>query len=121
MDLTQEGFIADPGGHSGKDVRGILFITFRRYGKFHIHYPKPAIEFSEDGKTAAVEMSLLIAVEGQAIPDLDLLYQDPAAWLMEVDKSADLYKLTVELGLESGDWLAKRARIISFNRPREPM
>ncbi len=121
LDLTQEGFIVDPGGYTSPDVRRILFVTFKRYGKFRIHYPQPTVMLSEDEETATVKMHFLIATEDRSLPKLEQLYKDPEAWLMTVDRHADIYTLSVEFGFKSGNWLAKKARISSFGRPHGQM
>ncbi len=117
MDLTQDGFIVSPGNRSSKDVRRILFVTFKRFGRFSILYPKPSVLLSEDEKTAIVKMNFLITKKDNPIPELELLYDDASAWLKTVDERSDLYTLSLELGYESGDWLVKKARISGFARP----
>jgi hypothetical protein len=117
MDLTQEGFTVGPGNRSSSEVRRILFAIFKRFGKFRIHYPKPSVKLSDDEEIALVKMSFLMASKDQLFPELELLYQEPGAWLQMVDKRADVYTLSMELGYESGSWLVKRARITGFTRP----
>jgi hypothetical protein len=117
MDLTQDGFIAGPGNLPRQEVRKILFITFKRFGKFNIHHPKPSIRLSVDEEKAVVKMSFLMASQGQVFPELKLLYEDAAAWVDGVDKRADLYTLSMELEYESGSWLVKKAQISGFARP----
>ncbi len=117
MDLTQDGFTAGPGNHSSKDVRRILFVTFKRFGRFRIHYPRPSVRLSEEEDTAIVRMNFLLTTADKPIPELELLYEDSTAWIKAVDERSDLYTLSLELGYESGDWLVKKARITSFTRP----
>lgn len=117
MELTQEGFTAGPGDYTSKDIRRILFVTFKRFGKFRIHYPKPSIRLSEDEETAIVKMNFLMAKKDRLFPELNMLYEDAAAWVRGVDERTDIYTLTMELSYESGDWLVKKARITSFARP----
>lgn len=117
MDLTGDDFTAGPGDHGKKEVRRILFVMLKRYGKFRILYPKPSVKLSEDEQTAIVKMNFLIAKKEQPFPELELLYKDSTAWLAAVDKSADLYTLSMELRFDSGDWLLKKARITGFARP----
>jgi hypothetical protein len=117
MDLTREGFSVEPGNHSSKEVRRILFATFKRFGKFRIHYPKPSVKLSEDEETALVKMSFIMATQDQLFPDLELLYQEPGEWLRTVDRRADVYTLSMELDYKSGSWLVKKARISGFTRP----
>lgn len=117
MDLTRDDFTAGPGEHSRQEVRRILFVMLKRYGKFRILYPKPAVTLSEDELFASVKMNFIIATKDQNFAELDLLYQDPATWLATVDKRVDLYTLSMELRFESGNWLVQQARITSFARP----
>ncbi len=117
MDLTDENLVIGPGKHSRKEVRRVLFVMLKRYGHFRIHYPQPSVKLSDDEQRAIVKMNLLIANKNQLFPDLDLLYQDSAAWLQTVDENADLYTLSMELNFDSGDWLLKKARITKFGRP----
>jgi len=117
MDLLEDGFIAGPGHHPKPEVRRILFVMLKRYGKFRIVHPRPSIKLSEDEQSAIVKMNFLIANKQKLFPELELLYTEPVAWLESVDKSADLYTLSMELGAESGEWLLKRARITGFARP----
>lgn len=117
MDLTQDDFTADPGKRSSKDVRRILFVTFKRFGKFNILYPKPSVRLSEDEETAIVKMNFLITSKDKPFPELELLYEDSAAWLKVVDERSDIYTLSMELGYVSGDWLVRKARITGFARP----
>ncbi len=117
INLLEDGFIAGPGNHSKQEVRRILFVMLKRYGKFRILYPRPSIQLSDDEQGAIVKMTLLIASKQQPFPELDLFYSEPTAWLAAVDKSADLYTLSMELGIESGEWLLRKARITGFTRP----
>ncbi len=121
MDLTQDGFTADPGNRSSKEVRRILFVTFKRFGRFRIHYPKPSVRLSEDEETAIVKMNFLIATKDDLFPELKLLREDTVAWLEAVDKHVDVYTLSMELGYKSGSWLVTKARITGFARPHGRM
>lgn len=117
LDLTREGFTVDPGHHPGAEVRRMLFVAFKRLGRFRIHYPMPVVKLSEDEETATVKMNFLVASKDRVFPELELLVQDPDAWMQAVDKHADLYTLSLELVFDSGDWLVKRARITSYTSP----
>ena len=117
MDLLDEGFTAGPGEHGKPEVRRILFVMLKRYGNFRILYPNPAIRLSDDEQTAVVKMNFLIARKQQLFPELELLYSKPAAWLEAVDKGVDLYTLSMELGVGSGRWLLRRARLTGYARP----
>ncbi len=121
MSLMADGFIAGPGQHSKQESRRILFVMLKRYGKFRVLYPRPVVKLSEDEQTAQVKMNFLIATKVQLFPELELLYADPSAWVEAVDKGADLYTLSMELGYDSGNWLLGRARITRFARPHGRM
>jgi hypothetical protein len=117
MAFTKDSFTAGPGNHSRQDVRRILFVAFKRFGKFSIHYPRPSIRLSDDQNTAIVKMSILMASKDSIFPELKLLYDDTSAWVEAVDKSADIYTLSLELEYESDRWLVKKARISSLAIP----
>jgi hypothetical protein len=117
MELTQDSFSAGPGNRSRQDVRRILFVAFKRLGKFSIHHPKPNIRVSEDGERAIVKMKLLIASQAQEFPELKLLYEDTTAWIEAIDQHADIYTLSMELEYESNNWLVKKASISGFAQP----
>jgi len=117
MDQTQDGFSVDPGNHSSKEVRRVLFVMFKRFGRFRILYPKPSVKLSEDERTAVVKMNFLITTKDKPFPELELLYADSAAWLKSVDERSDVYTLSMELGYEAGGWLVRKARISGFARP----
>ncbi len=121
MDLTGDDFTAGPGNHTKKEVKRILFVILKRYGKFRILYPKPAVKLSENEETAIVKMNFLIAKKEQLFPELELLYKDSTAWLLAVDEGSDLYTLSMELHFDSGNWFMKRARITGFARPHGRM
>ena len=116
MDMAREGFIAEPGKRSSKEVRRILFVAFKRFGKFQILYPKPSVRLSEDEETAIVKMNFLITKKEKPFSELKLLYDDPAAWLNAVDERNDIYTLSMELEYESGDWMVTKARLTGFAR-----
>ncbi len=117
MDLAQAGFSVDPGNHAEKEVRRILFVTFKRFGRFNILYPRPSVRLSEDEETAVVKMNFLITKQDERLPELELLYEDSAAWLKAVDEGSDIYTLSMELVYESGNWMVNKARITGFARP----
>jgi len=121
MEMTTDGFTAGPGNYSRKETRRILFVMLKRYGNFHILYPKPSVKLSEDEQTASVRMNFIIAKKEQLFPELKLLYTDPTAWLAAVDKGTDLYTLSMQLRYDSGDWLLEKARITGFARPHGKM
>lgn len=114
MDLTTEDFQASPGSHGRREAKRVLWMTFRHYGDFRIHFPRPDITPSEDEKAATAVIYCLITEKDKGIPGLKELYRDPRGWLREVGERADLYRLKLEFLLEKGDWLVNRARVESF-------
>lgn len=118
LDFAGEGFQAQPGGHDARSVKGILFVTFRRYGKFEIHYPRPTVKISPDRNEAEAVVFFLIVRQDRAIPGLKELYEDPQGWLEAVGEKADLYQLELQWVKEDGQWLVRRAYIEGFGRRR---
>ncbi len=114
MRLTADGFIADPGAHDAKRVKGILFIAFQHYGHFDIRYPRPAVDLEEDGKKAKATVYFVIVSKDKEIPSLKELYNNPREWIEAASEKADLYELKLDLVIDSGDWLIQRAAIEGF-------
>jgi hypothetical protein len=114
MKLTTEDFIADPGGHDRRAVRGILFRAFAYYKQFRLVYPQPSVELASDDKTAAATVYFLIVRKDISFPELDSLYHDPQGWLDQVGENADLYRLHLKLGKKEGKWLVRLAQLESF-------
>ena len=114
LKLTSEDFLAQDGRLNRQQVKKFLWLAFRRYDKFHLLYPLPAIDLAEDNRSAVVEVYFLIVKKDQSIPQLDTLYRDPQRWLDEVGENADLYRLNARLLKDSGDWLVKAAKLELF-------
>jgi hypothetical protein len=114
LDLTTEDFIAQPGKHGNREVRRILWFAFNHYGNFRIMYPEPRVELGPEGRDGSARVYFLIVKRGQATPNVTDLYKDPRGWLEKVGETADLYRLSLELLKENGDWLVKRALLEPF-------
>ncbi len=112
--IASDDFRAQPGRYDARAVKGILFATFRRYGKFEIHYPQPKVTISPDGDEADATVYFLIVRQDLAIPGLRELYQDPQGWLEAVGEKADLYQLELKWVKKEGEWLVRRAYIEGF-------
>jgi len=111
MELTSKTFTAQDGKLKRRQVRKFLWLTFRRYGKFDLLFPEPAVEISDKEQSAAVVVHFLIVKKEQPLPDLEKLYKDPERWLEEVGELADLYRLNLQF-LKKGDkWLVTSAKI----------
>ena len=111
MELTSNKFKAQDGKLKRRQVRKILRLTFRRYGKFDLLFPEPVVEISDKEQSATVVVHFLIVKKEQPLPDLEKLYKDPERWLEEVGELADLYRLNLQF-LKKGDkWLVNTAKI----------
>ncbi|MBW2252560.1 MAG: hypothetical protein JRF60_18545 [Deltaproteobacteria bacterium] len=111
MELTSKNFKAQDGKLKRQEVRKFLWLTFRRYGKFNLLFPEPAVEISDKEQSATVVVHFLIVKKEQSLPDLEKLYKDPERWLEEVGELADLYRLNLQF-LKKGDkWLVTSAKI----------
>ena len=111
LELTSINFTAQDGKLKRQEVRKFLWLTFRRYGKFDLLFPEPAVEISDREKSATVVVHFLIVKKEQPLPDLEKLYKDPERWLEEVGELADLYRLNLQF-LKNGDkWLVTSAKI----------
>ncbi len=114
VDLTTDSFVADPGGFPRREAKRILFVGFKRYGNFRILYPQPSITLDESKQHASATLHFLVANKQQVIPDLEGLYDNPSQWFAALDKNADLFTLTMNLQLISGDWRVHRAKLTRF-------
>jgi len=52
MELTSKNFTAQDGKLKRQQVRKFLWLTFRRYGKFDLLFPEPAVEISDKEQSA---------------------------------------------------------------------
>lgn len=111
---TTEAFYANPGKHDRQEVRKILWWAFRQYGEFKILYPEPDIELMESDSAAICRIYFMIVRSKQEYPALKELYDDPEAWLEEVGKNADLYRLDLNFSKNDGDWDVTRAELAPF-------
>lgn len=115
LKLTGPDFTAQPGHHGRKDLQGILFAAFHYYGRFKIHYPRPAIRLDDNsGKGATATIHFLIVNQDRSLPGLRELYDDPQRWLEAVGEMADLYHLELQWIKIDGDWMVKQARLEGF-------
>lgn len=114
MDLTTPAFVALPGNYDAPTAKAILFGAFLHYGKFKIHFPKPAVEMASDGNSADATVHFLIVRQNQSIPGLKELYDDPRKWMEKVGEKADLYQLKLAMVKDGGDWLVSKAELEGF-------
>ena len=112
--FTTEDFTAQPGNQGSREVRRILWFAFNYYGNFRIMYPEPSVDLGPEGRDGSARVYFLIVKKEQSAPKVKDLYKDPKGWIQEVGESADLYRLSLELSKENGDWLVKRALLEPF-------
>jgi hypothetical protein len=112
--FTTEDFIAQPGKHGSREVRRILWFAFNHYGNFSIMYPEPSVDLGPEGRDGSARIYFLIVKKDQSAPKVKDLYKDPQGWIKEVGESADLYRLSLDLLKENGDWLVKGALLEPF-------
>jgi hypothetical protein len=112
--FTTEDFTAQPGNQGSREVRRILWLAFNYYGNFRIMYPEPSVDLGPEGRDGSARVYFLIVKKEQSAPKVKDLYKDPKGWIEEVGESADLYRLSLELLKENGDWLVKRALLEPF-------
>jgi hypothetical protein len=111
---TSEAFYASPGRHDRQGVRKILWWAFRQYGEFKILYPEPDIELMESDSAAICRIYFMIVRSKQEYPALKEFYDDPEAWLEEVGKNADLYRLDLNFSKNDGGWDVTKAELAPF-------
>ncbi len=114
IERTTQDFHANPGQRDRMQVRKILWWVFKQYGAFEILYPEPRIELVEAGHVAKGRLYFMIVRKNQSYPDLKELYKNPDAWLEQVGKNADLYRLNLNFSKKDGDWLVKTARLENY-------
>ena len=112
--FTTEDFIAQPGKHGSREVRRILWFAFNHYGNFRIIYPEPSVDLGPQGRNGSARVYFLILKKEQSTPNVKDLYKDPKGWIEQVGERADLYRLSLELLKENGDWLVKGALLEPF-------
>ena len=111
MQMTAEGFVANPGQRSRQEVRPILLMAFRRYGKFSVEHPRPAVDLDPSGLMASAEMPFLIVREGAEVPNLGELIDDPEGWFEEASEQADAYYLDLTFKKTDDGWRVSKAKI----------
>jgi hypothetical protein len=112
--FTTEDFIAQPGKHGSREVRRILWFAFNHYGSFRIMYPEPSVDLGPEGREGSARVYFVIVKKDQSVPKVQDLYKDPKGWIEQVGESADLYRLSLDVVKEHGDWLVKGALLEPF-------
>ena len=117
MEHATRDFSASPGSHDEQKVRGVLLISFRRLGKFQLKHPEPGIKLGKDARTATVSLPFLVVREGQEMPDLSSVTNDPAAWLDQAQTAVgDPYTVKMDLTKTGDGWKVREAEISGFKR-----
>lgn len=114
MDLTTDDFIASPGRHDIRETRSILFLAFRHYGQFSIIFPRPSLDWKEQSDEAAVVVYFTIVRDGQPLPGLNELYDDPKNWVQKAGDKVDLYQLKLQVKKVKKKWLVESAHLVGF-------
>ena len=114
LKLATEDFVAHPGHHDGRQVKGILWYAFNHYGNFKVMYPEPSVDLDESGREASAKVYVMIVQKERSIPELKDLYKDPRGWLEEVGETADLYRLKLKLLKNNEDWLVRSVLLEPF-------
>jgi hypothetical protein len=114
MEHVTGDFRVNPGNRDEQAARGVLLIALRRFGRFDVKYPVPAITVDPDGVTATASVPFLVVPEAKEFPDLTAVRDDPTKWLEQAgDAMGEPYRLTFELTKASGDWLVRSATLQS--------
>jgi hypothetical protein len=111
MELATDDFAVEPGGESRQEVKGVLLMAFRRYGRFTVAHPAPSVAVAEDRTSATAELPFLVVREGEAAPDLGGLVDDPERWFEGVAEMGDTFYLKLRLEKTDDGWGAARARL----------
>jgi len=114
MKLATDDFIYLPGKYDKKNTKWFLLRTFNYYKQFKIIYPYPDIHIKNENGASATFPFLIVRKE-HAFKKLNELYNDPQRWLEEAGKSADLYRINLELIKERKKWKVYQATLEKFN------
>jgi hypothetical protein len=114
LDLASADVRAMPMALDRRAVKGVLWRTFKYYGPLKVLYPRPFVDMVTNDNEASAQFPFLIVKKGQPLKNLDGLRDDPMAWIGAIGKSADLYRLRLQLIKQDGDWLVDRAVLERF-------
>ena len=110
-------YTAKPGARGEQDVRPILLMALRRYGKFRIAHPVPGITIGSSGAAATVSLPFLVVREGQTAPPAELteIANDPIAWATKVSETlGDPYKIELKMRKSADGWQIRESDISGF-------
>ena len=117
MKMTTDDFVANPNGMTRQEVKGVLLMAFRRYGKLSIEHPRPEVELDPAGDAARAELPFLVVREGAEAPDLSGLVEDLSGWLEEVSELGDAYHLELRFAKTEDGWRVERAKMLGTRGP----
>lgn len=115
MGLATRDMRAMPGDLNRRAVRGVLWNAFNHYGRLKVLYPRAEVEVAEGATRASARFPFVIVRKEQTIPGLEALVDDPLAWLETVGDNADVYRLTLQLAKQGGEWAVDHARLERFS------
>jgi len=108
-DLATDNLHVRPWGLGRSEFKRWLFIAFRRYGQFKLLFPRPSVELDEQQGTAFADIYFLMIGAQQKFPDLESLRDQPEEWLDRAMTGSRLFKLTLDLTRQDGDWKVSSA------------
>ena len=114
MDLATGDFTAEPGQKDRQNVRGILFVAFRKYRKFKVKFPRPSVEVEPGGNNAEASTPFMIVRQGGDSPELSDGTDDPAGWLEKVAGVGDVYRIELSFVREDGEWLVQSSSLQGY-------
>ena len=70
MKLTTAGVVALPGQHNRLEIKRILWVALKHYGKIKILYPEPSVSLTSNETSASAGVYLLIVKKDRDLPEL---------------------------------------------------
>lgn len=114
LDTVTQDVMVLPRRIGRQELKGMLLYFFQRYPAFSLHFPRPSIEHQPGAAQALASVILLMIRQGEAVPDLSDLADDPARWAEQAGDLANLLRLKLDLRKEDGDWRVSRVKVESF-------
>ena len=114
MELATRDLVAMPAELDRRAVKGVLWSAFNHYGALKVLYPRPEVEIAPGAEQASARFPFMIVKKEQSYPGLQDLVDDPVAWLEEAGENADIYRMTLQLNKQDGEWVVNLARLERF-------
>ena len=70
MKLTTAGVVALPGQHNRLEIKRILWVALKHYGKLKVLYPEPSVSLTSNETSASARVYLLIVKKDRNLPEL---------------------------------------------------